>query len=76
MPLQAALIVIERVVGSPNEGAEGKFTDLNMMVQYAALERTHQEFQTLLKCGGFDMVEVVPTGSPVNIIIGKPMPAE
>ncbi len=76
MPPQAVLIVIERVVGSPNEGAEGKFTDLSMMVQYAALERTREEFQDLLKCSGFKLAEIVPTRSPMSIIIGKPIPAE
>jgi len=70
----ASLIVIERVVGPPNENPEGKFSDLNMMVQYAALERTHQEFRDLLESGGFEMAEVVPTRSPLSIIVAKPMP--
>ena len=39
----------ERVLGSPNENPDGKFFDLNMMVQYAALERTHQEFRAVQK---------------------------
>ena len=69
----ATLIVIERVVGPPNEIPEGKFSDLNMMVQYAALERTRQEFHNLLKSGGFEMTEVIPTGSPLSIIVGQPM---
>jgi hypothetical protein len=33
MPAAATLIVIERVVGPPNEDPESKFSDLNMMVQ-------------------------------------------
>jgi hypothetical protein len=74
MSPKAALIVIERVVGSPNESADSKFSDLNMMVQYAALERTRQEFHDLLKGGGFELAEVVPTRSPMSIIIGKPAP--
>ena len=69
----AALIVIERVVGPPNESPDGKFSDLNMMVQYAGLERTRQEFSDLLMDGGFELVEVVPTRSPMSIIIGKPV---
>jgi hypothetical protein len=73
MSPKAALIVIERVVGSPNESPDSKFSDLNMMVQYAALERTRQEFHDLLKGGGFELTEVVPTRSPMSIIIGKPM---
>ena len=69
----ATLVVIERVVGPPNESPEGKFSDLNMMVQYGALERTRQEFHDLLKSGGFEMTEVVPTRSPLSIIVGQPM---
>ncbi len=69
----ATLIVIERVVGPPNEIPEGKFSDLNMMVQYAALERTRQEFHNLLMSGGFEMTEVVPTRTPLSLIVGQPM---
>lgn len=75
MSAVATLIVIERVVGPPNEDPEGKFSDLNMMVQYGALERTRREFQDLLRSGGFDLTEVVPTRSPLSIITAEPMPA-
>jgi hypothetical protein len=44
----ATLFVIERVIDPPNEIPEGKFSDLNMMVQYAALERAREEFHDLL----------------------------
>lgn len=71
----AALIVIERIVGSPNESPDSKFSDLNMMIQYAALERTRQEFHDLLKGGGFELAEVVPTRSPMSVIVGKPASA-
>lgn len=73
MSPNATLIVIERIVGPPNENPEGKFSDLNMMVQYAALERTHQEFNDLLKIGGFEMSEVVPTRCPLSIIVANPI---
>jgi hypothetical protein len=76
MSPKAKLLVIERVVGPPNESPEGKFSDLNMMVQYAALERTRQEFDDLLKSSGFDMIEVVPTRSPLSIVVAHPMPTE
>ena len=44
--------------------------------QYGALERTGQEFHDLLKSGGFEMTEVVPTRSPLSIIVAQPMPTE
>lgn len=76
MSATAVLVVIERVIGPPNEIPEGKFSDLNMMVQYGALERTREEFNGLLKSGGFDMTEVVPTRSPLSIIVAHPMTTE
>jgi O-methyltransferase domain len=76
MSPKAVLVVIERVIGPPNEIPEGKFSDLNMMVQYGALERNRQEFYGLLKSGGFDMTKVVPTRSPLSIIVAHPMPTE
>jgi hypothetical protein len=72
----ATLLVIERVIGPPNEIPEGKFSDLNMMVQYAASERTREEFQDLLQRGGFEMTGVVPTRSPLSIVLGRPTPIE
>jgi O-methyltransferase domain/Dimerisation domain len=70
----AILVVIERVIGPPNEIPEGKFSDLNMMVQYGALERTRQEFSALLKSGDFEMTAVIPTRSSLSVIVSHPMP--
>ena len=46
---------------------------LGWLVQYGALERTDQEFRALLRNGGFDLTEVVPTRSPLSIILARPM---
>jgi hypothetical protein len=75
IPATAILLAIERVVGPPNQDPSGKFFDLNMLVQYGALERTGQEFQALLKDGGFEVVETVPTRSALSIIVARPLPA-
>ena len=72
MSAAATLVVVERVIGPPNEMPEGKFSDLNMMVQYAAMERTRQEFDNLLKNGGFNMTEIIQTRSPQSIIVARP----
>jgi hypothetical protein len=76
MSPRARLFVIERVIGPPNESPEGKFSDLNMMVQYAALERTREEFHDLFKRGGFELTDVVPTRTLMSIIVGQPIPTE
>ncbi|WP_431270744.1 methyltransferase [Dankookia sp. P2] len=75
MPATAMLLAIERVVGPPNQDPSGNSFDLNMLVQYGASERTAQEFQALLNSSGFDLVEVIPTHSPLSIIVGRPAPA-
>ena len=76
MDSTATLLVIERVIGPPNQSPDGKFSDLNMMVQYAALERTSDEFCDLLQRGGFEMTAVLRTRSPLSIVVGRPMPIE
>jgi hypothetical protein len=76
MSATATLVIVERVIGPPNEMAEGKFSDLNMMVQYAAMERTAQEFDELLKNGGFKLAEIIPTRSPLSIIVAHPMSSD
>jgi hypothetical protein len=76
MSASATLIVVERVIGPPNEMPEGKFSDLNMMVQYAAMERTRQEFDDLLRNGGFRMTEMIPTRCPQSIMVALPMSSE
>jgi O-methyltransferase domain/Dimerisation domain len=73
IPATATLLVVERVVGPPNQDPTGKFFDLNMLVQYGALERTREQFGDLLCGGGFDLVEVVPTRSPLSVIVARPM---
>jgi hypothetical protein len=76
MSPKATLVLIERVIGPPNEMPEGKLSDLNMMVQYGALERTRQEFHDLLKSAGFEMTEVIPTRPPLSIIVAQSMSTE
>ncbi|WP_270935519.1 methyltransferase [Falsiroseomonas oryzae] len=75
MPAGASMLAIERVVGPPNEDPNGKFFDLNMLMQYGAQERTREEFRALLKTGGFDLLEIVATRSALSIIVATPLPA-
>jgi hypothetical protein len=75
MPAEATLLAIERVIGPPNEDPNGKFFDLNMLVQYGALERTGQEFRALLRSSGFELVELIPTRSALSIIVARPVHA-
>jgi hypothetical protein len=49
----AVLLVIEPLLAPPNEGAEGKFSDLNMLVAAGGCERTTEEWEAVLRAGGF-----------------------
>lgn len=71
----ATLLVIERIVGPPNTDPGGKLFDLNMLVQYGALERTREEFEALLGRGGFSVLEVAPTGSALSVLVARPAKA-
>jgi hypothetical protein len=67
----ATLVVIERVIGPPNQIPEAKFSDLNMLVSHGALERTREEFDELFAKGGFRLEQVIPTRSPLSVIVGR-----
>ncbi len=69
----ARLLVLERLVGPPNEGADTKFADLNMLVEHGGLERTPAEFAALFVAAGFRLARAVPTATPLNVIEGVPL---
>ena len=53
IPAHGALLVVERDLGAPNENADAKLSDLNMMVGAGGRERTRDEFAALFAAGGF-----------------------
>jgi hypothetical protein len=72
MPPGRRLLVLERLIGSPNEQPETKFSDLNMMVMPGGQERTREEFAALFAAAGFRLVAVTPTGTRMSVIEGLP----
>ena len=50
----------------------GKWMDLNMMMMATGRERTAAEFRDLFNQAGFVLEEIVPTRSPLSIVVGKP----
>ncbi|MHB8377607.1 MAG: methyltransferase [Dehalococcoidia bacterium] len=66
------LIVIERVIAPPNEAAEAKLSDLNMLVMLGAQERTREEFALLFAAAGFRLADVTATRDVVSVIEGAP----
>jgi SAM-dependent methyltransferase len=68
----ARLIVLEHVIGPPNEAARGKFLDLHMLVMNGGRERSQEEFATLLARAGFRLTSVTPASAPISVIDGVP----
>jgi hypothetical protein len=68
----ADLLVIERLVPGPNEGAEIKLMDLNMFVGPSAYERSREEWTHLLDSAGFRMRSTVPAGN-LTVIEAEPV---
>jgi hypothetical protein len=53
IPRQGRLLVIDGIVGPPNEDPLVKFLDLMMLVSAGGRERTESEWTDLLSAGGF-----------------------
>jgi steroid delta-isomerase-like uncharacterized protein len=68
----AVLVLVERVLAPPNEGAPGKLSDLNMLVSPGGQERTLSEYTALLERCGFGSVREVPTRGVVSVIEARP----
>ena len=68
----ARLMVVESVIPETPEFDMGKWMDLNMMVMAAGQERTAAEFRDLLQQAGFALEEIVPTASPLSIVVARP----
>ena len=66
------LLVVERVLGPPNEGAETKLGDLNMLVGPGGRERTIDEFRSLFEAARYELVGTTPSESGHHVIEGAP----
>lgn len=68
----ARLMVVESVIPETPEFDMGKWMDLNMMVMATGRERTAAEFSDLFVQAGFALEQIIPTDSPLSIVVGKP----
>jgi hypothetical protein len=73
MPRSGRLLLVERLVGPPNEPDPAKFSDLNMLVMQGGRARTTEEFARLYTAAGFRLAGVTETGSPYDIIEATPI---
>jgi hypothetical protein len=72
----ARLLVVERILAPPNQGAEGKLSDLNMLVNAGGRERTCEEFIALLAGAGFELRATTRLPSSRVIIEALPSPGQ
>jgi hypothetical protein len=68
-----SLLVVERIIGDPNEDPATKFGDLNMLVAPGGQERTVEEFGALFAAAGFELAGVTETSSGLAVLEGVPI---
>jgi hypothetical protein len=68
----ARLLIIERLLGPPNEGLEGKLSDLNMLVNAGGRERTREEFAALIASAGLTLGAITPLSASRFVIEAIP----
>jgi hypothetical protein len=73
MRADAKLLLIERIIGRPNESSMNKFSDLNMLVMLGGRERTGQQYADLCQAAGFRFRRVVQAGMFFGIIEADPI---
>ncbi|HET9853273.1 MAG TPA: methyltransferase [Candidatus Limnocylindrales bacterium] len=65
---EARLHVVERVLGGPNEDLQGKLSDIHMLVMPGGLERTLDEWRSLLHAGGWALQRREPLAAGWDLI--------
>ena len=69
---EGRVLIVERMLAPPNEGAEGKLLDLQMLVGLDAKERTSEEFAALLDAAGFELVAAHAASHGLNVLESVP----
>ena len=73
LPPSGRLLVIEVVVPEENRPDFSHWMDLNMLVMTGGKERTAEEYESLLRRGGFRLEKIVPTAGPFSVIDARPV---
>jgi hypothetical protein len=68
MEPSARLLIIDGVIGPPNEDPMTKFLDLMMLVSAGGRERTADEWSSLLAESGFRLEDVIPAGPGRSVL--------
>jgi hypothetical protein len=66
------LLVVERVLGGPNDDLQGKLSDVHMLVMPGGLERTLDEWRGLLAAGGWAFERTQPLAAGWDLLEAAP----
>jgi hypothetical protein len=69
----ATLVIVDSVLGPPNEDPLAKFLDLMMLVSAGGHERTEEEWRALLADGGFELVSARRATPTRHVIEAAPV---
>jgi hypothetical protein len=69
----ARVVVLESVIGPPNEDAFSKFFDLLMLVSAGGRERTEAQWRSLFEASGLRLESVTPASPNSYAIVGAPV---
>ena len=60
----ARLVLIERLIGAPDQPSEANLIDISMLVMAGGMERTEAQYRSLLHAADFEFTRTVvtPTG--------------
>jgi hypothetical protein len=72
IPAHGTLLVVERDLGAPNENADAKFSDLNMLAGVGGRERTRDEFADLFARGRFALQSATPSAIGLSVFEAHP----
>lgn len=70
-PAHATVLLLEPVMPDGPEPHAAKVLDVIMLAVTGGRERTRAGYETLLDGAGIDLVEIIPTASPISIIEGR-----
>ena len=70
MPSHGKVLIVETVIRPGNDPCSAKLLDLVMLLIPGGLERTEEEYRTLLDESGFELARIVPTAADVSVIEG------
>ena len=62
------LVVIDRIIGPPNQASYALIVDLTVLVEHGGQERRQKEFEALFDQAGLKLVRVIETESSSYIM--------